>query len=138
MPRVKSKPFQLSVILRSKVFLLVCFVLVAFFSVSVVKELIRKSEINHEIENLQNQIAYLEDTNQELGDLIDYINSSTFQEKEVKSRLNLRAEGEKVVLIPENSQPGNLTSEIKSSGESVTNENNLSNPQLWWNYFFTK
>lgn len=125
--------------LHSKFFLIICLMIIIFLSVSVVKELLRKAEINSDIKQIQEQIAILENNNEELNDLMDYLNSSSFQEKEIKSRLNLKEAGEKVVFIP-NKNKTDINYNFTGEGE-ITKENNnkeTNNPHNWWNYFFNK
>ena len=73
---LKSKR-NINNVLRSKLFLIFCLTLVVLLSVSVVKEMLRKNEINQEIKVLETEIVSLEDNNQELTNLIDYLNSLT-------------------------------------------------------------
>lgn len=122
-------------LLNSKIFLFFCLVFICMISFSVIKEFLRKLEINHEINNLQADVSVLEDKNTEMADLVQYLNSSGWQEKEVKARLNLQSPGEKVVLIPENNQTNlNLPEPTEINGPEAEK---ISNAQKWFNYFLT-
>lgn len=123
-------------LLDSKLFLLVCVALICLVSFSAIKEFLRKLEINHEINSLREEAAVLEEKNTEMADLVQYLNSSGWQEKEVKARLNLQSPGEKVVLIPENNQTNlNMPKSLEQNKQSE--EIGISNPQKWINYFLT-
>ena len=65
---------------KNRPMLEVCTVLI-FFSISLVKEIVRKAEIDNEIAELEKEIEELESTNTELADLIQYLNSTSWQEK---------------------------------------------------------
>lgn len=131
---LKSKR-NINNVLRSKLFLIFCLTLVVLLSVSVVKEMLRKNEINQEIKVLETEIVSLEDNNQELTNLIDYLNSSSWQEKEVKTRLNLKEAGEEVVFIPQENK--NMAyNNILSTEQESTKLARLNNTEKWWNYFF--
>jgi len=110
-----------------------------FFSIALSREVIRKMEINREIAELETEIALLETDNGELSNLIEYFNSTSWQEKEARSKLNLRKEGEGVIAILDN---GNLAI-VNEDGEVVetNNEQQVSqlgqaNPSKWFEYFF--
>lgn len=139
MTRRSEKPRKVNFknLLYSKFFLIFCLVLVMLLSVSVVKEVLRKIEINREINFLEQEIAQMENKNQELAELIDYFNTSRFQEKEVKSRLNLKEQGETVVFIPENNRTGNFSITTEDSGNEGVKTAQITNPQKWWGYFFS-
>jgi cell division protein FtsB len=109
-------------------------ILIIFISFSLIKEFLRKLEINREVNELEAEVSLLEERNTKMADLIQYLNSSSWQEKEVKSRLNLQSPGEKVVLIPENNQTNINVPEQLESSRQVTEEK-ISNPQKWLNYF---
>lgn len=128
----KKKTFR--EMMGSKIFFIFCLVLIGLIAFSLIKELFRKIEISREIQDLETQINGLEGKNSEMANLIDYLNSSEWQEKEVKSKLNLKAPGEKVILIPENSQT-NYNNPLKPEVMGEEPEKQLSNPQKWWNYF---
>ena len=124
-------------VLTSKFFLLLCTVLIMLFSVSVVKELLRRIEINKEISTLEQEIGVLESNNQELANLIDYINSSRYQEKEIKARLNLQESGEQVVFVPQNGRTNSVMLPDAETGINANiDQSGNANYTKWWNYFF--
>ncbi|EKD76406.1 MAG: hypothetical protein ACD_43C00124G0003, partial [uncultured bacterium] len=94
---------------------------------------IRKIEIQREISSLESEIADLEQHNTELNDMMQYFNSSTFQEKEAKAKLNLMEPGETVVVLP--NQATKDTVSLAAAGQTAANAA-LPNYQKWFNYFF--
>lgn len=97
---------------------------VAFFSGRMYLE---KREINSEIAKLQAQADLIKKENDDLSGLIKYWNTTEFQEREAREKLNLKKEGEFVVVLPE--------SEETVSGAS-TNSREKSNINKWFDYFF--
>ncbi len=95
----------------------------------------KQNGINDEIAKLQIQANKLEGENQDLKEMIDYLKTDDFREKEAKDKLNLIKEGEQMILVKEDS----LNSEIIS--EKKTKETELivhrGNYYYWWHYFFS-
>ena len=57
---------------------------IVVLGVALTKEIIRKIQIHQQIEALESEIAGLEAHNSELNQMIQYFNSSSFQEKEAR------------------------------------------------------
>ena len=129
----KGKPKR-AAILTSKIVLVLGIVILIFFSISLVKEIVRKAEIDNEIAELEKEIEELESTNTELADLIQYLNSTSWQEKEARSKLNLQKPGEGVIAILD--LPTNGTEIEETVNTEETSEENVSNPTKWFKYFF--
>ncbi|HYC80110.1 MAG TPA: septum formation initiator family protein [Candidatus Binatia bacterium] len=87
----------------------------------------QKREVDSEIRRLQGQADSLEKDNQQLSDLIKYLGTQEYQEKEAREKLNLKREGEEVVVLPEDDDLGQV---------AQANIDNTSNPKKWFNYFF--
>lgn len=126
---VKGKKFLLFV---------AALLLVALIGVVVYKMLHqteRQSGINEEISNLQKQINRLEGENQDLNELISYLKTDDFKEKEAKDKLNLIKEGEQMVLVKE----GTLNKEGEMFDDKKTTELivHRENCYYWWHYFFS-
>lgn len=92
------------------------------------KELKKRYEINKEIENLQNEIASLENKNQETSELMNYFKTREFQERQARSLLNLQKPGEFAVALP--------FQETAASTNEGRKESRSSNLKKWWEYFF--
>lgn len=121
---------------RSKILIVLEIVVLVVFSSALAKEIIRQHQVEGEIEKLQEELAQLEHNNIELSDLIDYFDSSAFKEEQARLKLGLQKPGESVIAVL-----GDSTEDGRKEAESVAlarggEEENLSNPQRWWNYYF--
>lgn len=103
--------------------------LLVFISVSLVKEIVRRYEVNKEISQLETEIGRLESRNGELDQLITFFNTDEFLEQEARTRLNLQKPQEQVIIIPD--------LKLAPREEQKANlELSLTNPHRWWNHFF--
>lgn len=129
-------------ILSSKLILGGTIILLIFISVALGKAVYKRYQIQKEIALIQAEIQKAEGKNKELARLLEYLDTSSFQEKMARQKLNLKREGENVVVIP-----------VKKKGEEVilgennqnnnneplaeTKTNKFENPKKWWYYFFS-
>lgn len=88
----------------------------------------QKRQVDSEITRLTEQSNKLNQDNGELSELIKYLDTPEYQEKEAREKLNLKRPGEEVVVLPEDSEGGQVASAQTESG---------SNPEKWFNYFFS-
>lgn len=108
-------------------------ILIIFTSFGLGKEIIRRKEINQEIETTKKEIESLEKKNKELAQMIEYIETDSFKEIQARQNLGFQKEGEVAVSI-ETSQ-GNYDKST-STTFSQPPETEYSNPKVWWRYFF--
>ena len=118
---------------KSRYLLPVLLIGLVLVGISLGKEIMRKYQVDQEISSLETSIADLEHRNQELNNLINYLQTDAYKEIQARKQLGLQKEGEVAISIqsdltkpeisPENSDDDNMT-EIKS------------NPRKWWDYFF--
>lgn len=114
-------------IFSSFIVLILGIIVLAFLLRTWGKVIMRNYEINKEISRLQTEIENLEKSNKELSQLIEYLQTESFKEREARLRLNLQKLGEKVIVI---SPPE--VSEIVKKKEKEKETNFLK----WWKYFF--
>jgi cell division protein FtsB len=116
-----------------KFFLIVCLASFAIVAYSLFKETYKKRQIQEEVKKLQEQATSLEQGNQKLKGLIDYFRTQNFSEKEAREKLNVKKEGEKVVILRSQEEK-----EEKTKEDNLTEEKQLliANPLKWWSYFF--
>lgn len=100
-----------------------------FVSVGLSKEVLRRHQINKEIEKVQKEVEELEKKNQELSSLVDYLSTESFREVQARRELGFQKEGETAISIQSQESKGE---EVKE-GEQ---EEEISNPKKWWNHFF--
>lgn len=127
----KKEEFSYRNILTSKYVLVAGLVILVLISISFTKELLRRYKINQEISELQTEVQTLEERNAELAEVIQYLNSTAWQEKEARTKLNLQEKGETVVITP-------YQNTNKQASETIIvsqPEPKVSNPRKWVNYF---
>lgn len=107
---------------------------IVVLGVALTKEIIRKIQIHQQIEALEGEIAGLEAHNTELNQMIQYFNSSSFQEKEARTKLGLSAVGETMVVLPD--QTSTATTAGTTGDSRSTDQDNRSTIQKWQDYFF--
>lgn len=78
---------------------------------------------------LEQEIAKLEKNNTELSELVQYLESSDFVEREAREKLNMQGPGEKVVLVPARENDQGQIAGAETGPEKP-------NWQLWQEYFF--
>ncbi len=89
----------------------------------------QKKLVEKEIEDIKNQISLYEQQNQELGELLAYLQSDQSLEEQARQNLNLKKPGEMVVVI-ENKK------NLLDAAEADKQANQASNLEKWWSYFF--
>ena len=98
------------------------------------KEYLEKKSIEEEIAYLEEQINQLDHQKDELGALIEYVQTDAFVKQEAREKLNLTSEGESVIIIPDvDADPSDLNSSANQTRGVVLGESKL---KLWWEYFF--
>ncbi len=90
--------------------------------------------INEGVEALQSEMEKFDQENKDLNKLVKYFNSTDFQEKEIKEKLNLVKEGEKVVFVQgSNKKIDEASDDGRKESDVVTVHANY---YYWWKYFF--
>ncbi|MFH1509025.1 MAG: septum formation initiator family protein [bacterium] len=118
-------------IIRSRFLLPLLLVALIFVGISLGKEILRKYRIDNEIKNLEADIQELEHRNQELSNLLDYLQTDSYKEIQAREQLGLQKEGETAITIQSDLE---TPPEIASFEVEVREE--IPNPLRWWNYFF--
>jgi len=136
---VINKPSFFRRLIKSRLLIVAEIGLLILISIALGKEVIRKYQINNQINDLKSEIEELEQGNIELSGLIDYFNSETYKEGQARLKLGLQKPGESVVSVP-NSEGQVMGAQVvageRGSIRQTQENNNQSNPQRWWNYFF--
>jgi len=104
----------------------------------------KKYKINKEIEDLKAQIASAEKSNQQISEMIDYLGSKDFLEKEAREKLNMKKPGEEVVIIEPSPEQATSSSELAPGNNEIKKSDSLaneapeseSNLAKWWKFFF--
>jgi cell division protein FtsB len=90
--------------------------------------LVQKRIVDREISKLQNQMEDIKKDNEKLSSLVQYLNTPEYHEKEAREKLNLRKEGEYVVVLPQG--------EVSGTDNEVTSNSKKPKYKLWYDYFF--
>lgn len=82
----------------------------------------------------------MEKKHQELDQLISYVGSQDFLEKEAKDKLNLKKEGENVAMINESALGREVAGEAATttSAQNPAGSNNENKLIQWWKFFFSR
>jgi len=95
----------------------------------IAKTYTQKRLMEKEINDIKAEIDSYQKTNQELKEMISYLESDQSLEEQARLNLNLKRPGEKVIVI-DNSKNIEFSTE---TAESAITESNL---KKWWRYFF--
>ena len=90
---------------------------------------------NQEIGQLKIEIVQLEKANLQIKNLIAYLKTESFREKEARRKLGYKKPGEQVVALPQDNFVRTDLGTTKDAGTPEP-EAHLSNPQKWWDYIF--
>ena len=82
-----------------------------------------------EIADVQQEINDFENNNQELKDMIAYLESDQSLEEQARLNLNLKKPGEQVLIIEDSDLK-------KNEAQSNSQEKLVNNFVKWWRYFF--
>lgn len=120
----------------AKVTFFVALALLAALVSSFGRELSRRSEVHDEVARLGREIAALERDNGSLAELIGYMESDTFREREARLKLGLAKPGERTVYIPDVS--ASASGEVRGAlaDTTETQQSTVSIPAKWWQYLF--
>lgn len=94
------------------------------------RAIIQKYTVDRQIAQMQARAASISNDNQQLSDLVKYLNTDQYRQKAAREQLNLKKDGEYVVALPPDTQES-------ASGATTTTGGTLGNPQKWYRYFFS-
>ncbi|MEI7891131.1 MAG: septum formation initiator family protein [bacterium] len=116
------------------IFFIAGIVLAVLISISAVREAYRSKTIEKEVQALQQEADRIAKENDLLGQRIAYFETSDFQEKIAKEKLNLQKTDESVVVV----KPGAQKEQQQEVAieEDVQPQAAVPNYQKWWNFFF--
>jgi len=124
-----KKALSFRLLLAISTLILVC------LSAGLGKEFYRGYQIQREIESLKKDIESFRKSNYELSKLIEYYKTDEYKEVQARERLNLKKDGEKIIVIKpilEDQEKEEVKKDVGAEKE------NAPNYKKWWNYFFGK
>lgn len=113
------------VVWKSNVFTVILVVLLILSFIKVSKEVLLRYQINKEISNLEQQLEDLDSKAAKMDELIAYLKTDEYLEKEARLKLNLSKPGEKQINLATDGQI--VENEIENQGNNISK---------WFNYFF--
>ncbi len=133
----KDKKNSLSKFLFSSA-ILACLGLIVIFIISIplVKSLNQKNQVKEEISVIQQEIDNLKSENQDLENLIEYLNSDQFLEEQARLNFGLKRQGENVVVVTDKEKVAGVSTTSQAIFGDRNSEPEKSNPQKWFAYFF--
>lgn len=129
MPSKKQQAGPIGRFFRSKAFVIILVFIVFFVAYGYGRAFYQDYKIRQEIDQLQREIKSLETKRLESLEILDYVMSDAFVEREARQALNLKESGEEVYVVTTMT-----TTTLPSSGETEI-EGDLNNPTKWWYYF---
>lgn len=118
-------------LLRPKVIVSIAGIVLVFILVSLAQELNRRWQYQREVDHLKQEVFQSEQQLTELANLNTYFKTEEYKERLAREKLNYRAPGEKVILIP---QDATQSTSAEVTADVTTPE--FSIPRRWWNAFF--
>lgn len=118
--------------INPKVSLGIFVVVVLILLVSLAEEMNRRLQVQSEIQQLEQEVQSMERRVIELSHLNTYFGTEAYQERLAREKLNFRAPGEKVVLIPDG------PSETDQPTASAPDQETSSIALRWWHVFFVE
>ena len=115
-------------LLSSRILLLTLFLLLVFIGMAIVKEKKSQKIVKENINSLESEITELDGKSLELTQMIKYLRSDEYVEREAREKLGMQKQGEKLVIVAEN------VNNSQVAGDQ--DMNNKTNWQLWLEYFF--
>jgi len=112
--------------------------ILVMIGISLGKETYRKNQIQKEIETLQAEIDKVGQENSDLANLISYLSSQEFQEKEAREKLNLQKEVEKMVVLRKDAASQNFQEPDEKGEITKESEERVPNWRKWLDLFFSK
>lgn len=106
-------------------------IIVLLILLSLAQEINRRAQIDRQVGALEQQAGILKKNVIELENLNQYFRTPDYQERLAREKLNYRAPGEQVVLIPEDG----VTHEAAPESLAIPKKP-MPLPLKWWNLFF--
>ncbi|MDP2638693.1 MAG: septum formation initiator family protein [Candidatus Azambacteria bacterium] len=127
----KDNPTIYKKLVKSRVFFLFLIPVLLALLVGIFQQFYYRYQISKDLDKINNEIADFKKQKEDLEALVDYYKNESNLENEARVRLNLKKEGEKVVII--------LPTATSTSENSIFgNDENMPNYKQWWYYFFPR
>ncbi len=132
--KLNPKKNLITKIIFSNLILLICLLLITFLSTNLIRDYINRRQLNKEVEKLKKEIQGLNQSNEQLKNLLGYLKTPDYLEEEARTKLNKKKPGEEIIIVPEDLT--NASSILLEKSSLQENNLNKSNLRRWWEYFF--
>ena len=113
-------------------------VLTVVFLVAIVRELFKGHEVRTQVKRLRDQVAAEQGRQQQLQDLLGYLQSPTFQERQARLELGLKKDGERVIIVPPTNSNADTSDGTVTGTTGSSLPPNASAPVKWLDFFLHK
>ncbi len=118
-------------LLKSRFFFIFLIPLFLALLFGIFQQFYYRYQVQEKLNELNAEIANYKKQKEDLAKLIDYYQDTSNLENEARVRLNLKKEGEQVVIILP-------TATSTNEGGLSDNYENMPNYKQWWYYFFPR
>lgn len=117
-----------------KVVITIGLILAIYILFAYLQNIYKAHQVDLQIEKLREELIVIREENQKLKRSLEYLKTPAFREKSGKEQLNLKREGEEVIVLkrPEDLMSANEKAALKQP----IDPKKLPNSQAWINYFF--
>ena len=116
--------------------------LTIIFLIAIVREMLQGHQVRTQVRRLRDEVAAEEQRQHDLQDLLTYLQSPTFQERQARLELGLKKEGERVLIVPPSTNTSPTTDTETVPGDTAQTKTTpatpTTNPGRWLQYFFKK
>jgi len=119
---------------RSRSFLGILFVILALMLLNIGKGFVADYHVKQEISTLKQEVQHLQKKKLESMEVLKYVTSQAFVEEKARTELNLKTQGEQLMMVNEPLISQENTADRTEQG--ITSASHpLDNPSKWWYYF---
>ncbi len=129
MPEVKHLPLRR--IFQSRLFVIIAMPLSVLIAFGYARSYYQGYKIKQEIKALQDEVSTLERKKIESLEILKYVQSDDFVERQAREELSLSRPGEKLLVVT--NRPAGENSDAGSNTEETGQR--ISNAVKWWRYF---
>ena len=127
----KNKSTVYKRLLKSRIFFVFLIPIFLALLFGIFQQIYYRYQVQKKLNELNAEIANYKKQKDDLAKLIEYYQDASNLENEARVRLNLKKEGEKVVII--------LPTATSTENDNIFgNYENMPNYKQWWYYFFGK
>jgi len=120
-------------LVRSRIFFIVLIPIFLALLVGIFQQFYHRYQVKKDLDKLDAEIANFNKQKEDLNNLLDYYKNESNLENEARVRLNLKKEGEEVVII--------LPAATSTESDKISSQKdieNMPNYKQWWYYFFPR